>query len=74
MGAVHITAAESLRTVRFLVVFEDFRVLEKDMLLVSSPFTFNVENAPTDLQLERIDLQSDTVIGELFKTMSLTRF
>jgi 17beta-estradiol 17-dehydrogenase/3beta-hydroxysteroid 3-dehydrogenase/mitotic-spindle organizing protein 1 len=43
-------------------------------VLVSSPFTCNVNNAPTDLQLELIDLQSDAVIGELFKTMSLTRF
>ena len=44
------------------------------MLLVSSPFTFNVDNAPTDLQLELIDLQSDAVIGKLFKTLSLMRF
>ena len=48
--------------------------MENDMLLVSSPFTFNVDNSPTDLQLELIDLRSDAVIGELFKTMSLTRF
>ena len=43
------------------------------MLLVSSPFTLNVDNAPTDLQLELIDLQYEAVIGELFKTMSLMR-
>ena len=54
--------------------FEDFKVLENDMRLVSSPFTFNVDKAHTDLQFELIDLQSDAVIGELFKTMSLTRF
>ena len=54
--------------------FEDFKVLENDMLLVSSPFTFNVDNAPTDLQLEPINIQSDAVTGELFKTMSLMRF
>ena len=54
--------------------FDDLKVFENDMLLVSSPFTFNVNNAPTDLQLELIHLQSDAVIGELFKTMSLTRF
>ena len=54
--------------------FEDFKVLENDMLLVSSPFTFNVDYNPTDLQLELIDLQSDAVIGELFKTMSLMKF
>ena len=44
------------------------------MLLVSSPFTFNVDNTLIDLQLELIDLQSVTVIGELFKTMLLTRY
>lgn len=54
--------------------FEDFKVLENDMLLVSSPFIFNVDNAPTDLQLELIDLHSNAVFGELFKTMTLTRF
>jgi hypothetical protein len=42
--------------------------------MVSSPFTFYVDNTPTDLQLELIDLQSDAVIGELFKRISLTRF
>ena len=40
--------------------FEDFKVLENDMPLVSSPFLgwfpLNVDNAPTDLQLELIDL------------------
>ena len=59
--------------VSFFRRFDDFKVLENDMPLVSSPFTFNVDNAPTDLQLELIDLQSDAVIGELFKTMSLMR-
>ena len=50
--------------------FEDFKVLENDMMLVSSSCNL----VPTDLQLEFIDLQSDALIGELFKTMSLRRF
>ena len=49
-------------------------MLENDMLLVSSPFTFNVDNSPTDLQFKLIEVQSDAVIAELFKTLSLTRF
>jgi 17beta-estradiol 17-dehydrogenase/3beta-hydroxysteroid 3-dehydrogenase/mitotic-spindle organizing protein 1 len=53
---------------------EEFKVVENDMLLDSSPFTFNVDNVSKDLQPELIHLQSDAVIGELFKTMSLTRF
>ena len=54
-------------------IIEDFKVLENDMLLVST-FTFNVENTPTDLQLELIDFQSDAEIGELSKTIALTGF
>ena len=55
--------------------FENFNVLENDMLLLfSSPFTFNVDNTPTDLQLELIDLQSDAVIVLNRSPLSLTRF
>jgi hypothetical protein len=36
--------------------FEVFKVLENDMLWVSSPFTFNVDNAPTDLSLSIFSL------------------
>jgi hypothetical protein len=51
--------------------FDDFKVLENDTLLDSSPFTFNV---PTDLQPELIHLQSDAGIEKLFKTLSLIGF
>jgi hypothetical protein len=41
---------------------------------ITLPLTCNnVDNAPTDLQLEMTHLQSDVVIGILFKTMSLKR-
>uniref|UniRef100_A0A8C3S936 HAT C-terminal dimerisation domain-containing protein n=1 Tax=Chelydra serpentina TaxID=8475 RepID=A0A8C3S936_CHESE len=32
--------------------FEDFRMIENDMASISSPFTCDVDNAPSDLQLE----------------------
>ncbi|KAJ0057931.1 hypothetical protein NL108_004473 [Boleophthalmus pectinirostris] len=41
------------------------------MHLISSPFTCSVDNAPSDVQLELIDLQSDTVLAEDFKSASL---
>ncbi|XP_067930586.1 general transcription factor II-I repeat domain-containing protein 2B-like [Watersipora subatra] len=38
---------------------------------ISFPFACDVDNAPTDVQLELIDLQSDTVLAEHFKSASL---
>ena len=48
--------------------------IEDEMHLVSSPFTCRVDNAPIDVQLELIDLQSDTVLAEHFKSASLLEF
>ena len=44
------------------------------MQLVSSPFTCSVDSAPTDVQLELIDLQSDSLLKEHFKSASLLEF
>ena len=44
------------------------------MLLVSSPFTCSVDSAPTDVELELIDLQSDSLLKEHFKSASLLEF
>lgn len=54
--------------------FEDFKNIEDEMHLISSPFACNVDNAPIDVQLELIDLQSDTVLAEYFKSASLLEF
>ncbi|XP_063802305.1 general transcription factor II-I repeat domain-containing protein 2B-like [Pseudophryne corroboree] len=54
--------------------FNDFKTIEKDLSLVSSPFTFDVDNAPCDLQLELIDLQCDALLKEQFKSEPLPRF
>lgn len=44
------------------------------MHMISSPFTCSVDNAPSDVQLELIDLQSDTLLTEHFKSVSLLDF
>lgn len=36
--------------------FEDLRTIEDEMHMISSPFTCSVDNAPSDVQLELIDL------------------
>ncbi|XP_068449722.1 general transcription factor II-I repeat domain-containing protein 2B-like [Clinocottus analis] len=54
--------------------FEDFKTVEDEMHMVSSPFTCSVDNAPSDVQLELIDLQSDAVLAEHFKSESLLDF
>ncbi|XP_038564407.1 general transcription factor II-I repeat domain-containing protein 2A-like [Micropterus salmoides] len=54
--------------------FQDFKTLESEMHMVSSPFNCNVDNAPSDVQMELIDLQSDTLLAEHFKSVSLLDF
>ena len=54
--------------------FEDLRTIEDEMHMISSPFTCSVDNAPSDVQLELIDLQSDAVLAEHFKSGSLLDF
>lgn len=52
------TAIISL-SVEFNKRFRDFAVIEKDMLLFSSPFSVDPDDAPPQLQLELIELQCD---------------
>ena len=54
--------------------FEDFKTVEGEMHMISSPFICSVDNAPIDVQLELIDLQSDKLLAEHFKSVSLLHF
>ena len=58
----------------FVRRFEDFQTVDSEMHMISSPFTCSVDNAPSDVQLELIDLQSDTLLSERFKSVSLLDF
>ena len=54
---------------------EVFKVLwGLQMHLISSPFTFCVDNAPSDVQLELISLRPDMLLAENFKSVSLLDF
>ena len=54
--------------------FQDFKTVEGEMHMISSPFTCSVDNAPSDVQLKVTDLQSETVLSEHFKSVSLLDF
>lgn len=54
--------------------FQDFKTVESEMHMASSPFNCSVDNAPSDVQMELIDLQSDTLLAEHFRSVSLLDF
>ena len=54
--------------------FQDFATIEKDIMLFSSPFSVDPDNAPGNLQLELIELQSDNEIRSRQQQLSLNDF
>ena len=52
----------------------DFKTAESEMHMVSSPFYCSVDNAPSDVQMELIDLQSDTLLADHFRSVYLLDF
>lgn len=54
--------------------FEDIKIIENEMHMISSPFIYNVENTPSDAQLKLIDLQALSVLAEHFKSEQLLEF
>ena len=54
--------------------FADFQQLSEEFDIVSSPLTFDTENAPGNIQLELIELQCDSTLKEKFKTERIDRF
>uniref|UniRef100_A0A8P4KHA8 General transcription factor II-I repeat domain-containing protein 2A n=1 Tax=Dicentrarchus labrax TaxID=13489 RepID=A0A8P4KHA8_DICLA len=54
--------------------FQDFKRVESEMHMVSSPFMCSVDNAPSDAQMELTDLQSDTLLAERFRSVSQLEF
>lgn len=61
--------------------FKDFESLKSSMLLFSNPIRANIEDQPTDLQLELCDLQADTFLqtrdekgADFFKLLTKERF
>ena len=54
--------------------FADFKSMKDQFTLLKCPFSFDIEEASTDLQLELIDLQADHTLKEGFKNMKLPEF
>ena len=54
--------------------FADFKSMKDQFNLLKCPFSFDIEEASTDLQLELIDLQADHTLKEGFKNMKLPEF
>ena len=67
------TAIASL-SVEFNKRFRNFAVIEKDMLLFSSPFSVDPDDAPPQLQLELIELQCDDEWRGKHQQLSLVDF
>ena len=60
--------------VKFHRRFLDFKDLEPQFNILSSPFTTEVDSAIKDLQLELLDLQANNDLKEKFKSGSLPAF
>ncbi|XP_026469377.1 general transcription factor II-I repeat domain-containing protein 2B-like [Ctenocephalides felis] len=54
--------------------FQDFKAIEKPLSLISQPFNFDVHEAPVEIQLELIDLQSNNLLKENFHSNELSAF
>ncbi|CAB3252765.1 unnamed protein product [Arctia plantaginis] len=52
--------------------FEDFHKMnEMELPIFNNPFTFEVSQAPVHLQMELIDLQSDSILNEKIKEVNV---
>ena len=54
--------------------FQDFKSLEPQFNILSSPFTTEVDSAPENLQLELLDLKVSNDLKEKFTSVSLPDF
>lgn len=55
--------------------FEDFHKMnEMEFPIFNNPFNFEASQAPVHLQMELIDLQSDSILNEKFKEVNALTF
>ena len=54
--------------------FADFKSMKDQFSLLKCPFSFDIEETSTNLQLKLIDLQADHTLKEGFKNMKLSEF
>lgn len=58
----------------FIRRFADFKAIEGQFDLLSSPFTCDIETATEELQMELIDLQADNSLKRMFESKTLVEF
>ena len=58
----------------FGVGFKDFRDNEKGFLLFANPVTVDIDNSPTELQLELIDIQNESGLKNAYLENDLLNF
>ena len=58
----------------FISRFQDFRSQETNLRIFSSPFDFNVDQAPEELQMELIELQGNEDLKREMRDYSLLEF
>ncbi|XP_077288029.1 general transcription factor II-I repeat domain-containing protein 2-like [Arctopsyche grandis] len=54
--------------------FSDFRVIENSLAIIRDPFLANVDNIPSELQLEILDLQCDTDLKDFYPREEICKF
>lgn len=59
---------------QFNMRFQDFVIIEKDIIFFLSPFSMDPDDAPYQLQLEFIGLQCDDVSRSKHEQLSLANF
>ena len=58
----------------FIRRFADFKVIEGQFDLLSSPFACDIETATEELQMELIDLQAENSLKRTFESKPLVEF
>ena len=58
----------------FIRGFADFKAIEGELDLLSSPFACDIETATEELQMEMIDLQTNNSLKRMFESNPLVGF
>lgn len=59
---------------QFDVRFEDFKILEPQFQLFSTPFAVEVDNVAEELQMELVELQCDTILKQKYVELGIPEF
>ena len=59
---------------QFDLRFKDFRVLEPQFQLFSTPFAVEIDNVAEELQMELVELQCDTILKQKYAELGIPEF